>query len=97
MLRPLLLVLVLVFAAGGVEAADPSVDAFDGDVLPPYDRLDVNRDGIVTLPEIVVTAPALAERLRHCDTDHDEKMSRAEYAACQLPAAAGGGPHRPTH
>jgi len=88
MLRPLLLVLTLAFAAGGATAAEPSVDAFDGDVLPPYDRLDVNHDGIVTLPEIVVIAPALAERVRHCDTDRDDTMSREEYAACKLPATS---------
>jgi len=97
MLRPLLLVLILAGTAIAVRAAEPSVEAFDGDVLPPYDKLDVNHDGIVTLPEIVVIAPALAERIRRCDTDRDEKMSREEYAACRLPAASAASAHHPAH
>lgn len=97
MLRPLLLALTLAFTIGGAQAAEPSMDAFDGDVLPPYDRLDVNHDGIVTLPEIVVIAPALAERIRHCDTDRDDKMSREEYAACKLPAASASSARHPAH
>lgn len=97
MLRPLFLTVTLACAAGGVQAADPSLDAFDGDALPPYDKLDVNHDGIVTLPEIVVTAPALAERIRRCDTDRDEKMSRDEYAACKLPTAPETAAHHPAH
>lgn len=95
MLRPLLLVLTLAVAAGGVQAATPTVDTADADTLPPYDRLDVDHDGIVTLPEIVVTAPAMAERIRHCDTDHDEKISRDEYAACKPRAKPAAGTHAP--
>ena len=95
MLRPLLLVLALAVAAGGVQAANPPVHAVDADTLPPYDKLDVDQDGVVTLPEIVVTAPAMAERIRHCDTDRDEKISRDEYAACKPRAAPAAGTRDP--
>lgn len=53
---------------------------------PSYEALDSNQDGVVTLPEVVVKAPVLAARIRHCDLDHDSALSRAEYAACK-PAA----------
>lgn len=54
---------------------------------PSYDSLDSNKDGVVTLPEVVVKAPDLAARIRHCDLDHNSALSRAEYAVCK-PAAA---------
>ena len=51
--------------------------------LPPYESLDANGDGVVTLPEIVVHSPPLARRIKHCDANGDEKLSRAEYAGCK--------------
>jgi hypothetical protein len=50
---------------------------------PSYESLDTNKDGVVTLPEVVVKAPDLAPRIRHCDLDHNSTLSRAEYAACK--------------
>lgn len=53
------------------------------ELLPDYDALDQNKDGIVTLPEVVAVAPQWAERVRHCDANGDQQLSREEYAACK--------------
>ena len=82
--------LVLALTALAASAADPPAVPPDAKALPLYETLDANRDGIVTLPEIVVHAPSLAARIRHCDVDRDEKLTREEYAACK-PKDAGGG------
>ncbi len=56
--------------------------------LPQYDEVDKDKDGIVTLAEIEVYPPAIAARLRNCDTNKDSKLSREEYAHCERPAQA---------
>lgn len=60
--------------------------------LPPYDTLDADHDGIVTLPEVVVHAPHLVDRLKACDRDGDHRLTREEYARCESTAA-----HAPAH
>lgn len=81
---------IALIAFAGLQAAMPAQAAVAKAaeaVKPSYESLDSNKDGVVTLPEVVVTAPDLASRIRHCDLDHDSALSRAEYAACK-PAAA---------
>lgn len=71
--------------------AAPATAAHPAAALPKYESLDANGDGVVTLPEVVVKAPEWANRIRHCDTDKDQALSRGEYAACKpLPPAKGG-------
>ena len=79
----------LALTAFAASAADPPAPT-DTQALPLYETLDANRDGIVTLPEIVVHAPSLAERIKHCDIDRDDKLTREEYAACKPKDARGG-------
>ncbi|MBW8811640.1 MAG: hypothetical protein JF591_23080 [Lysobacter sp.] len=74
--------------AGADARAAPAKAAVAAEAAKPsYESLDSNKDGVVTLPEVVVKAPDLAARIRHCDLDHNSALSRAEYAACK-PAAA---------
>ncbi|PZQ13505.1 MAG: hypothetical protein DI564_11480 [Rhodanobacter denitrificans] len=61
--------------------------------LLPYDTLDADHDGIVTLPEITVHAPHLARRLSACDRNGDRRLTREEYARCG-PAPAAPAPDR---
>lgn len=80
----LLLAGAQVLAQNAVPAAPARTQSAE---LPPYESLDANGDGIVTLPEIVVRSPPLAARVKHCDANGDETMSREEYAACKPKAA----------
>lgn len=59
--------------------------------LPAFNELDKDKDGIVTLHEVDVYPDALAARLRKCDADKDQKISRDEYAKCEHAAHAAGG------
>lgn len=81
-LSVLLLAGAQVHAQGASAKPEHPVKA-DGRELPAYESLDANGDGIVTLPEIVVHSPPLAARIKHCDANGDETMSREEYAACK--------------
>lgn len=53
-----------------------------GTILPSYTELDKDKDGIVTLSEIDVYPPGVAERLHHCDSNKDKQVSRQEYVQC---------------
>ena len=74
--------------AQAVNAAPENPAASASGELPPYESLDANGDGVVTLPEIVVRSPPLARRVKHCDANGDDTMSREEYAACKPKAVA---------
>jgi len=51
--------------------------------LPSFDEIDKDKDGIVTLPEIMVYPDNVAKILKSCDADHDSKLTRDEYASCK--------------
>ena len=88
----------IAFVSFGAFAAPPedgATSAPDADALPPYDSLDANKDGIVTLPEVVVYSPSLAARITHCDTNGDKHLSREEYAACHPKTSAPSKPVAP--
>jgi hypothetical protein len=51
--------------------------------LPSFDEIDKNKDGIVTLPEIMVYPDNVAKILKSCDADHDSRLTRDEYASCK--------------
>lgn len=70
---------VIAGVAGTAAAADKQVPP---PPLPGYEAIDKDKDGIVTLGEIDVYPPAIAARLRKCDTDKDKTLSREEYARC---------------
>lgn len=74
--------------APGAAATRPAPAAARNAKLPAYGTLDTNRDGIVTLPEVDVYSRPLAASVRHCDADHNDKLSRDEYAACKPHDAA---------
>lgn len=57
--------------------------------LPTYEELDENGDDVLALPEMVVKAPHIAARIRHCDTNGDDRITREEYAACKPKPAEG--------
>lgn len=81
-LVPVLLVLALSsIAAQGASPASANAGP-PSDAVPSYEELDANKDGIVTLPEVVVHNPALAKRIAHCDSDNNKVLSRKELAAC---------------
>lgn len=73
------------FAAPPPPAPASAAGATD---LPAYDALDADKDGIVTLPEVVVYSPSLAARIAHCDSNGDKRLSKKEYAACRPKPAA---------
>lgn len=79
---PVLLALALSsIAAQGAPPASAGAGP-PSDTVPAYEELDANKDGIVTLPEVVVHNPALARRIAHCDSDNNKVLSRKELAAC---------------
>jgi len=63
--------------------APAAADVTQVHLIPPYPSLDKDKDGIVTLAEVDAVAPEWAQRLRACDTDSDQKLSRGEYDACK--------------
>ena len=83
-------ILLAVLLSGALAQAAPpaAAEPAAADKLPPYETLDANKDGIVTLPEITVFSPPLAKRIQHCDSNGNKTLSRAEYAACQPKPAA---------
>lgn len=81
---------LLACAALAASAAETPQTEGGGTDLPSYEALDTDRNGTVTLPEIVVHGPELTRRLKACDADHDEKLTRAEYAACLKAESHGG-------
>ncbi|WP_409460034.1 hypothetical protein ACK1O1_10595 [Stenotrophomonas maltophilia] len=52
-------------------------------LIPPYESLDKDKDGIVTLAEVDAVAPDWAQRLHACDTDRDRTLTRGEYDVCR--------------
>jgi len=54
--------------------------------LPTFDEMDKDKDGIVTLTEIMVYPDPVAKVVKSCDGDHDEKLTREEYASCKAAA-----------
>ncbi|MGF6416787.1 hypothetical protein ABH900_000248 [Stenotrophomonas sp. AN71] len=74
------------------EASAPAAAAADVTevkLIPPYESLDKDKDGIVTLAEVDAVAPDWAKQLSACDTDRDQKLTRGEYDVCKqtTPAA----------
>jgi len=74
----LALALALAFA-GAAHASPPQSKP----TLPSFDEIDKDKDGIVTLPEIMVYPDNVAKILKSCDADHDSKLTRDEYASCK--------------
>lgn len=64
-------------------------DVTEVKLIPAYESLDKDKDGIVTLAEVDAVAPDWAERMHACDTDHDKTLTRGEYDVCKqtTPAA----------
>ncbi|HIE1101885.1 MULTISPECIES: hypothetical protein [Stenotrophomonas] len=63
-------------------------DVTEVKLIPAYESLDKDKDGIVTLAEVDAVAPEWAKRLKACDTDRDQKLSRGEYDVCKQTSAA---------
>jgi hypothetical protein len=51
--------------------------------LPSFDEMDKDKDGIVTLQEIMVYPDPVATAVKSCDANHDSKVTRDEYASCK--------------
>ncbi|HCT27483.1 MAG TPA: hypothetical protein DIW85_14895 [Stenotrophomonas sp.] len=68
--------------------ATAAEDVTEVKLIPPYESLDKDKDGIVTLAEVDAVAPDWAERLHACDTDRDQKLSRGEYDVCKQTSAS---------
>jgi hypothetical protein len=69
--------------------ATAAEDVTEVKLIPAYESLDKDKDGIVTLAEVDAVAPDWAERMHACDTDHDKTLTRGEYDVCKqtTPAA----------
>lgn len=63
-------------------------DVTEVKLIPPYESLDRDKDGIVTLAEVDAVAPDWAERLHACDTDRDKTLTRGEYDVCKQTSAS---------
>lgn len=63
--------------------AKTAEDVTEVRLIPPYESLDKDKDGIVTLAEVTAVAPDWAERIRACDTDRDQTLTRSEYDVCK--------------
>ncbi len=59
--------------------ADPS-PAANG--LPSFEAVDSNHSGIITIPELKVYPSKVERRIRSCDRNKDNVLTRKEYAAC---------------
>ncbi|WP_067644621.1 hypothetical protein [Dokdonella koreensis] len=90
--RPLRMLALAATLLGCAAAQAAAPAAHPNEPLPPYETLDTDHDGIVTLPEVVVHAPHLAERLKACDRNGDHRLTREEYARCEA-----GASHAPAH
>ncbi|EKT4089323.1 TPA: hypothetical protein UMF52_001660 [Stenotrophomonas maltophilia] len=69
--------------------ATAAEDVTEVKLIPSYESLDKDKDGIVTLAEVDAVAPDWAERLHACDTDRDKTLTSGEYDVCKqtTPAA----------
>ncbi|MBN7829371.1 hypothetical protein J5H37_07225 [Stenotrophomonas maltophilia] len=63
-------------------------DVTEVKLIPPYESLDRDKDGIVTLAEVDAVAPDWAERLHACDTDRDKTLTHGEYDVCKQTSAS---------
>ncbi|WP_423172783.1 MULTISPECIES: hypothetical protein [unclassified Stenotrophomonas maltophilia group] len=63
-------------------------DVTEVKLIPPYESLDKDKDGNVTLAEVDAVAPDWAERLHACDTDRDKTLSHGEYDVCKQTSAS---------
>ena len=72
--------LILSLAFAGMAFASPPQSK---PTLPSFDEIDKDKDGIVTLPEIMVYPDNIATILKSCDANHDSKLTRDEYASCK--------------
>ena len=68
--------------------ATAAEDVTEVKLIPSYESLDKDKDGIVTLAEVDAVAPDWAERLHACDTDRDKKLSPGEYDVCKQTSTA---------
>ncbi|MBN5141801.1 MULTISPECIES: hypothetical protein [Stenotrophomonas] len=92
---PALLILSAGILLGGcsktqeASKATAAEDVTEVKLIPAYESLDKDKDGIVTLAEVDAVAPDWAERMHACDTDHDKTLTRGEYDVCKqtTPAA----------
>lgn len=83
--RTLCILAASLLAAGTVQATEKAQQTG----LPTYEELDENGDDVLALPEMVVKAPHIVTRIRHCDTNGDDRITREEYAACKPKPAEG--------
>ena len=67
--------------------ATAAEDVTEVKLIPPYESLDRDKDGIV-LAEVDAVAPDWAERLHACDTDRDKTLTRGEYDVCKQTSAS---------
>ena len=82
------LILLLTLGSSAIAADRPS-EPKESPTLPTFNVIDVNKDNVLTLPEIeVYGGKALVERLKKCDINKDSKLSNEEYAACERSAHA---------
>lgn len=68
--------------------ATAAEDVTEVKLIPPYESLVKDKDGIVTLAEVDAVAPDWAERLHACDTDRDKTLSHGEYDVCKQTSAS---------
>ncbi|MBH1430721.1 hypothetical protein I5U42_05305 [Stenotrophomonas maltophilia] len=68
--------------------ATAAEDVTEVKLIPSYESLDKDNDGIVTLAEVDAVAPDWAERLHACDTDRNKTLSRGEYDVCKQTSAS---------
>lgn len=80
-----LVLLTAVLSLGAASAAMATPPQTSG-ALPSFDEIDKDKDGIVTLPEIMVYPDPVATILKSCDADKDSKLTREEYASCKAVA-----------
>lgn len=74
------LAVVLSLGVSGAALASPPQKT---GALPSFDEMDKDKDGIVTLSEIMVYPDPIATIVKSCDADHDSKLTRDEYASCK--------------
>lgn len=89
--------------AGAMAAATPSSPSgtpskAPGASAPPFEQLDTNKDGFISLEEAKKSA-TISQRFKDLDLDRDGKLSRSEMEALSSPAAGspdrGGGSSTP--
>ena len=59
--------------------ADPSPAV---DSLPNFETVDSNHSGTITMPELKVYPSRIERRIRSCDRNKDNVLTRKEFAAC---------------